>query len=83
MVRSGALAVLLSLLGGCGLAETGVTAAAGANSAAQQAAAAKQTEDQVKQQLDHLKKLHAALKSKSSNKIATTLTERFARATAS
>ncbi len=46
------LLVLLILPAGCGLVDTGATAAAGAQSAAQQAAAAKQTEDRLKQQLD-------------------------------
>jgi hypothetical protein len=40
------------LLAGCGLAETGVTAAAGGATAAQQAKDAKATEAKVQQQID-------------------------------
>jgi len=52
MTRAWLMLALLTLPGGCGVVETGATAAAGANSAAQQASQAKQTEDRVKQQLD-------------------------------
>jgi hypothetical protein len=56
MVRSptGALALLAACLSlaGCGLAETGVTAASGGASAAQQAKEAKATEAKVQQQID-------------------------------
>lgn len=56
MVRTstGALALLAACLAlaGCGLAETGVTAAAGGASAARQAKEAKATEAKVQQQID-------------------------------
>jgi hypothetical protein len=52
MTRLWPLLVLLILPAGCGLVDTGATTAAGAQSAAQQAAEAKQTEDRVRQQLD-------------------------------
>ena len=52
MTRLWPLLVLLILPAGCGLVDTGATAAAGAQSAAQQAAEANQTEDRVRQQLD-------------------------------
>lgn len=45
------LAIVLPLTA-CGLAETGVTAAAGASSAAQQAKQAKQDEAKVQQQIN-------------------------------
>ncbi|GAC1457938.1 MAG: hypothetical protein PVSMB6_16690 [Steroidobacteraceae bacterium] len=49
-----ALAVLLLLAGlsGCGLAETGATAAGGAAAAAQQAARARLDEQRVRDQID-------------------------------
>jgi outer membrane lipoprotein-sorting protein len=47
-----ALAVTLLALSGCGLAETGVTAAAGAASEAQQAKQAKETEAKMQQQIN-------------------------------
>ena len=50
----------LPLLVGFGLAGTGVTAAAAGQSAAQQAAEARQTEDQVKQRLDEAAQQDAA-----------------------
>lgn len=46
-----AVAILLAL-SGCGLAETGVTAATNAASAAQEAKQAKQTEQQVQRQIN-------------------------------
>jgi hypothetical protein len=55
MVRtlSGSVAVLILLsLGGCGLAETGASAAAGAASEAQQAKDAKATEANIQQQIN-------------------------------
>ena len=52
LVSSLALAALLLPLSGCGLAETGVTAAAGGESAAQQAKEAKQTEAKLQQQIN-------------------------------
>ncbi|HTX05264.1 MAG TPA: hypothetical protein VMD06_05510 [Steroidobacteraceae bacterium] len=55
MVRTlaGSLALLaILLLGGCGLAETGVSATAGAASEAQQAKEAKDTEAKVQQQIN-------------------------------
>ena len=52
MARTFAVTTLLMLLAGCGLAETGSAGVAGAESAAQQAAQAKQTEDRVTQQID-------------------------------
>jgi outer membrane biogenesis lipoprotein LolB len=55
MVRTlaGSLALLaILLLGGCGLAETGVTAAAGGASEAQQAKQAKETEAKIQQQIN-------------------------------
>lgn len=47
-----ALAATLLALCGCGLAETGATAAAGATSAAQQAKQAKETEAKMQQQIN-------------------------------
>jgi hypothetical protein len=47
-----ALLALSMVLGGCGVAETGATAAAGAESAAQQAAQGRAAEDKVRQQID-------------------------------
>jgi hypothetical protein len=52
IARSLVLLTALLPLAGCGLAETGATAAAGADSAAQQAAQARQTEAKVRQQID-------------------------------
>ena len=55
MVRTlaGSLALLaMLLLGGCGLAETGVSAAAGGAQEAQQAKEAKDTEAKVQQQIN-------------------------------
>ena len=51
-VKSLALLVALLTLAGCGLAETGVTAAAGGASAAQQAKQAKETEAKIQQQIN-------------------------------
>jgi hypothetical protein len=51
LVLPAAISVLLSLAG-CGLAETGVSAATGAAAEAQQAKQAKQTEQQVEQQIN-------------------------------
>ncbi len=52
LAKSLVVAAVLLPLAGCGLAETGVTAAAGAASAAQQAKQAKETEARMKQQID-------------------------------
>ena len=52
MVRATALLVLLAALGGCGLVDSGASAAAAGESAAQQAAQARRYEDQVRQQID-------------------------------
>jgi len=46
------LAAILLSLAGCGLVETGATAAAGGASAAQQAKDAKQTEAKLQQQIN-------------------------------
>jgi hypothetical protein len=51
-VKSLALLAALFTLAGCGLAETGVTAAAGGASAAQQAKQAKETEAKIQQQIN-------------------------------
>lgn len=51
-VKSLALLAILLTLTGCGLAETGVTAAAGGASAAQQAKQAKETEEKIQQQIN-------------------------------
>lgn len=51
-VKSVALLATFLALAGCGLAETGVTAAAGGASAAQQAKQAKETEAKVQQQIN-------------------------------
>ena len=51
-LRVRALLALSILLGGCGAAETGATAAAGAESAAQQADGARAAQDRVRQQID-------------------------------
>jgi hypothetical protein len=51
-LRVRALLALSMLLGGCGAAETGASAAAGAESAAQQAAQGRAAEDKVRQQID-------------------------------
>jgi hypothetical protein len=52
MGRLWALLVLPMLLCGCGVAETGTTAAAAAESAAQQAAQGPAAEDKVRRQID-------------------------------
>jgi hypothetical protein len=46
-----------SLLAACGLAETTAVTGANANAAAQEAAAGKQTEERVKQQIDAAQEL--------------------------
>lgn len=52
-ILAGSLTLFAILsLSGCGLAETGASAAAGAASAAQQAKEAKETEAQVQQQIN-------------------------------
>ena len=51
-VRSLVLLATFLALAGCGLAETGATAAAGGASAAQQAKEAKETEAKVQQQIN-------------------------------
>jgi uncharacterized lipoprotein YajG len=51
-VKSLALLAALLTLAGCGLAETGVTTAAGGASAAQQAKQAKETEAKIQQQIN-------------------------------
>jgi len=51
LTRSSALLAIL-LLAGCGLAETGVSAAAGGASEAQQAKQAKETEAKMQQQIN-------------------------------
>jgi hypothetical protein len=52
MERAWPVLVLVTLLGGCGVAGTGAAAGAAAPSAAQQAAQARQTEEQVRQRLE-------------------------------
>lgn len=52
MGRWFAIYVATLALSGCGLAETGTAAGAGAASQAQEAASAKRTEERVKQQID-------------------------------
>jgi uncharacterized lipoprotein YajG len=52
LAKSLALLAALLMLTGCGLAETGVTAAAGGASAAQQAKQAKETEAKIQQQIN-------------------------------
>ena len=52
MVRVTTLLVLLAALGGCGLVDSGASAAAAGESAAQQAAQARRDEDRVRQQID-------------------------------
>jgi apolipoprotein N-acyltransferase len=52
MGRVWALLALALLLAACGVADTGVTTAAQAESAAQQAAQARAIQDQVRQQID-------------------------------
>lgn len=52
LVKSLVLMATLLTLTGCGLAETGVTAAAGGASAAQQAKDAKETEAKIQQQIN-------------------------------
>jgi hypothetical protein len=52
LVKSLAVLAALLPLAGCGLAETGATAAAGGASAAQQAKQARETEAKVRQQID-------------------------------
>ncbi|HXS20360.1 MAG TPA: hypothetical protein VN735_03975 [Steroidobacteraceae bacterium] len=59
-VKSLALLATLLALGGCGLAETGATAAAGGTSAAEQAKQARETEAKVQQQIDAAYKEDAA-----------------------
>jgi uncharacterized membrane protein len=51
-VKSLTLLAMLLALAGCGLIETGATAAAGGASAAQQAKQAKETEDKIQQQIN-------------------------------
>jgi hypothetical protein len=46
------MGVALALLAGCGVAETGVTAAAGAAAKAKEAEAARDTRDRVQERLD-------------------------------
>ena len=52
LAKSLALITALLTLTGCGLAETGVTAAAGGASAAQEAKQAKETEAKLQQQIN-------------------------------
>jgi hypothetical protein len=52
LVKSLAIVVTVLALAGCGLAETGVTAAAGGASAAQDAKQAKDTEAKLQQQIN-------------------------------
>jgi hypothetical protein len=52
LAKSLAVVVTVLALAGCGLAETGVTAAAGGASAAQQAKQAKDTEAKLQQQIN-------------------------------
>ena len=52
MTKSLAVLTVVLPLAGCGLAETGVTAATGATSAAQEAKQAKQDEAKVQQQIN-------------------------------
>lgn len=52
LVKSLALLVTVLALAGCGLVETGATAAAGGASAAQQAKEAKETEAKLQQQIN-------------------------------
>jgi predicted small lipoprotein YifL len=52
LVKSLVLLATVLALAGCGLAETGATAAAGAESAAQQAKQAQETEAKVQQQIN-------------------------------
>lgn len=52
LAKSLALLAALLSLAGCGLAETGMTAAAGGASAAQQAKQAKETEAKLQQQIN-------------------------------
>lgn len=52
LTKSLPVLVPLLALAGCGLAETGVTAAAGGASAAQEAKQAKQTEARMQQQIN-------------------------------
>ena len=52
LTKSLALLAMILPLAACGLAETGVTAAAGASSAAEQAKQAKQDEAKVQQQIN-------------------------------
>jgi nicotinate-nucleotide pyrophosphorylase len=59
LIRAWPLALAL-LLAGCGLAETAATTATSAQSAAQQAADARKTEDQVRQRLDEAARQDAA-----------------------
>jgi hypothetical protein len=50
----------MTLLSGCGLAETGATTATHAHSAAEQAVQARKTEDEVRQRLDDAARQDAA-----------------------
>jgi hypothetical protein len=52
MVRTLAILTLAGLLGGCGLRATGAAGAAGGTSEVQQAAQAKRTEEQVREQIN-------------------------------
>jgi hypothetical protein len=52
MGRTWGLLTLSALLGGCGVAGTGTTAPAAAESAAQQAAQARAAQDEVRRQID-------------------------------
>jgi hypothetical protein len=52
MVRTLAILTMSSLLGGCGLGATGAAGAAGGTSEVQQAAQAKHTEEQVRDQVN-------------------------------
>jgi hypothetical protein len=60
LTKSLAIAVTVLALASCGLAETGVTAAAGGASAAQDAKQAKDTEAKVQQQINAAYQLDAA-----------------------
>ena len=54
------LLAVMTVLGGCGLAETGAATATSAQSAAEQAAQARKTEDEVRQRLDDAAREDAA-----------------------
>jgi hypothetical protein len=60
LTKSLAIVVTVLALASCGLAETGVTAAAGGASAAQDAKQAKDTEAKVQQQINAAYQLDAA-----------------------